>query len=108
MMVARHEMPGKGADTIRPVGNGMMWDPKLVHRKNDTKSSKPSHRSLRDGLWLRRVPGISCQATIILSLRDNTASRIPNSASEPHKLLFPPLSEDGNGDWELESSHRSH
>jgi hypothetical protein len=32
MMVARHEIPGKGADTIRPVGNGMMWDPKLVHR----------------------------------------------------------------------------
>jgi hypothetical protein len=24
MMVARHEMPGKGSDMIRPVGNGVV------------------------------------------------------------------------------------
>jgi hypothetical protein len=45
MMVARHEVPGKIAGMICPIGNGM------------TRSN---------------VPGISCLATIIQSLRDRT------------------------------------
>jgi hypothetical protein len=32
MMVARHEMPGKSTDTIRPVGNGVIRGTGVVHR----------------------------------------------------------------------------
>ena len=32
MMVARHEMPGKSTDTIRPVGNGVIRGTGVMHR----------------------------------------------------------------------------
>jgi hypothetical protein len=48
MMVARHEMPGKQAETIRPVGHGMIRDfqhyptPKTMEREVQPDHTVPS------------------------------------------------------------------
>jgi hypothetical protein len=51
MMVARHEMPGKRLDTIRPVGNGLIRCARPCPPSNVTRARRDrSYRTLRDGL----------------------------------------------------------
>jgi len=70
-MVARHEIPGKRADMIRPVGNGVIRSATPVHRprRNNTPANQ-SYRFPIGRLVDPMFPGILCLATIILSLRD--------------------------------------
>src|ERR1700744_3111880 len=39
------------------------------------RTARPTYRTLRDGSFEGRFPGTSCQATIVLSLRDAEISR---------------------------------
>ena len=71
MMVAWHEMPGTGTIEIRSVGYGMIGLSGVDRLAENKFWRRMSHRSLRDGSRLRAFPGISCQATIMLSLRDS-------------------------------------
>jgi hypothetical protein len=73
MKVAWHEVPGKSADTRRPVGNGMIrfvGDNSFVKAGSSTFESQVhlqpwvqnlSYRSLRDGAQCRQFPGTACQ-----------------------------------------------
>jgi hypothetical protein len=73
MMGARHEMPGKSAEMIRPVGNCMIDGRGRRFVLNGGRSvARPDHTVPRGtGLSMPLFPGISCLATIIPSLRDN-------------------------------------
>jgi len=64
MKVAGHAVPGKLADTIRPVGNGMRWVVSFVPRDGlgDVTAAR-SYRTLRDGIIFGTTPGTSCQAS---------------------------------------------
>jgi hypothetical protein len=71
-MVARHEMPGMCHPKARPVGYGMIgWRDGAMSRAVDKTWRHRSHRTLRDGSCLP-LPGISCLATFVSSLRDKT------------------------------------
>jgi len=66
MMVARHEMPGKGPDMIRPVGNGVIGGAMLCSpSKTIAPLANRSYRALTGRASGCHVPGISCLATII-------------------------------------------
>jgi hypothetical protein len=78
MMVAWHEVPGNRPVKIRPVGYGMIVSP-LSRNQGAYSLNKPQFDShpLTPCPTGRThdlaIPGTSCQATIILSLRDTTA-----------------------------------
>jgi len=54
MKVAWHEMPGRSAKMIRPVGNGVIAGLELSAR-SARPGRNPSYRALRDGPFLCRV-----------------------------------------------------
>ena len=104
MMVAWHEVPGKRAERIRPVGYGVIGVLSSIpssrthairydvcalscvmrfDREYSIENSASSHRTLRDGTLNWLYPGISCQATIIWSLRDK-GLRIPHQIPKNH------------------------
>ena len=84
MMVAWHEVPGNGPVKIRPVRYDRVT---LLSRNQGAYSlNKPqfdSHRLTPCPTGRTHdlaVPGTSCRATIILSLRDRKASDFQHSA----------------------------
>jgi hypothetical protein len=85
MKVARHEVPGTCADMIRPGGNGLSRGAELcltsktIRRPNRPIRPYPTGRNSR-----YRIPGISCLATFIRSLRDSArASLIVEHSGTP-------------------------
>jgi hypothetical protein len=71
MMVARHEMPGKRSDMIRPVGNGVICGAMLCPPCETIAPARQPiipYPSGRASAW--HIPGISYLATIIWSRRD--------------------------------------
>ena len=58
MRVARHEMPGKLANMIRPGANGMIRGIAACSAPTmQYPFGTPSYRTLRDGSELGRIPG---------------------------------------------------
>jgi hypothetical protein len=88
MMVAWHETPGNWLDAVRPLGNGLALS---IIRDKGAPCPNRSYCTLRDGLLDARFPGILCQATIILSLRDKSLALSPRRriARSPVRLPVP-------------------
>jgi hypothetical protein len=71
MKVAWHEVPGILMKAARPGGNGLKRGKVFVHTPRFKAGvTNRSYRTLRDGIMIALVPGTSCQATFIQSLRD--------------------------------------
>jgi hypothetical protein len=64
MKVARHDVPGKSTEMIRPVGNGVSWAARFTRQVRPIIPCPPGRAR-----WYP-IPGTSCLATIIQSLRD--------------------------------------
>jgi len=84
MRVARHEMPGKLANMIRPEGNGMIRGIAACFTVQCNTPSEPHHTvpygtDPNSDAFL----AMNCQATIIQSLRDKScAHRISELSAE--------------------------
>jgi hypothetical protein len=88
MKVARHEVPGTCADMIRPGGNGLSRGTELcltsktIRRPNRPIIPYPSAVAIlamadKTGRNSRcRIPGISCLAIFIRSLRDSARASL--------------------------------
>jgi hypothetical protein len=88
-MVARHEMPGKCPNMIRPVGNGVILGPLVSFRSRHRDNTDRSYRTLRDGSLGAAFPGIPCQATFISSFQDKYAPLpFPNIPPEIAAIEF--------------------
>ena len=75
MKVARHEMPGKWPKMTRPVGNGVIRGARFYSPSKtnpDTLADQYHIRRGGDGFLDGAFPGISCLATIMLSLWDGS------------------------------------
>ena len=78
MKVAWHEVPGNRPVKIRPVGYGMIVSPLSrkpgrAHSLNKPQFDIPLTPCPTGRTHDLAVPGTSCQATFILSLRDTGA-----------------------------------
>ena len=73
------------ADMIRAVGNGMICG----HPRQYSPLANRSYRTLRDGLLERHIPGISCQATIIRSLRDKHSCALMLTRMDSRRMSLP-------------------
>jgi hypothetical protein len=82
MKVARHEVPGTCADMIRPGGDGLnrgtelCLTSKTFRRPNRPIIPYPTGRNSRC-----HIPGISCLATFIRSLRDSVHASLVDQHS---------------------------
>jgi len=101
-MVAWHEMPGNARSRIRPGGYGMIWLRGPFDYLGCERNLAPPITPFPTGrIMFAGFPGISCQATIIRSLRDKQDPRTTKSISPAyvgaHAKAFSPFL-GGHGD----------